>query len=64
VRPGNADSVTDVSSVAIRLTGGIVMPFRCAVAPSSAGAGILLQSTSLRLFWFIVMSSNFRPAVK
>ena len=36
-----------------RLTGGIVMPARCAAAPSSVGAGILLQSTSSRFFWFI-----------
>ena len=40
MRPRNADSVTEVSSVATRLTGGIVMPTRCAAAPSSVGAGI------------------------
>src|ERR1700674_1849652 len=60
MRPGNADSVTEVSSVAIRLmSGGIVMPTRCAAAPSSTGAGILLQSTSSRFFWFIALASAF-----
>jgi hypothetical protein len=49
VRPRSADSVTDVSSVANRLTFGIAIPFKCAAAPSSVGAGILLQSTSIRL---------------
>src|SRR5262245_49391244 len=32
------------------------MPFRCAAPPSSVGAGILLQSTSSRFFWFIASS--------
>src|SRR5438105_15724866 len=33
------------------------MPLRCVAAPSSVGAGILLQSTSSRFFWFMVSSS-------
>src|SRR3954470_16618342 len=53
VRPGSADRSTELSSVAIRLTAGIFAPLRCAEAPSSVGAGILLQSTSSRFFWFI-----------
>src|SRR5206468_2693450 len=53
VRPASADSVTELSSVASRMTGGIAMPTRCAAAPSSVGAGILLQSTSSRFFWFM-----------
>src|ERR1700726_4973096 len=57
VRPGSADSLTDVSSVATRLTGGSSMPSRCAAAPSSVGAGILLQSTSSRFLWFIAQFS-------
>src|SRR5207248_11672214 len=34
------------------------MPSRCAAAPSSAGAGILLQSTSSRFLWFIAPSAR------
>src|SRR5262245_17909076 len=37
--------------------GGTAIPARCAVAPSSIGAGILLQSTSSRFFWFIAARS-------
>src|SRR6185369_11812635 len=36
------------------------MPARCAAAPSSIGAGILLQSTSSRFFWFIAILSADR----
>ena len=46
-------AIPPVSLVATRLTGGIVMPSRCAAAPSSIGAGIVLQSTSSRFLWFI-----------
>src|SRR5882762_10496333 len=35
------------------------MPTRWAAAPSSDGAGILLQSTSNRFFWFIFFASAF-----
>src|SRR5438067_267987 len=34
------------------------MPSRCAAAPSSVGAGILLQSTSSRFLWFIASSAR------
>src|SRR5712675_3254207 len=34
------------------------MPARCAAPPSSLGAGILLQSTSSRFFWFIAQFSR------
>src|SRR5947209_2892465 len=57
VRPGSCDSVTELSSVATRSSCGIVMPTRWAAAPSSVGAGILLQSTSSRFFWFIALTS-------
>src|SRR3954447_11851946 len=58
VRPGKVDNVTDVSSVATRVIGGIFMPSRCPAAPSSVGAGILLQSTSSRFLWFIAPSAR------
>ena len=51
------DRVVD-GLVATRLIAGSVMPVRCAAAPSSAGAGILLQSTSSRFFWFMASSSS------
>src|SRR5260370_14609051 len=37
------------------------MPTRCAAAPSSVGAGILLQSTSSRFLWFIASPSASTP---
>src|SRR4051794_34070640 len=38
---------------------GTVVPLRCLAAPSSVGAGILLQSTSSRFFWFIARPHCF-----
>src|SRR5262245_72250 len=51
-RSGTLASDISVPSVAASAMSGTAIPVRCRAPPSSSGAGIFDQSTSLRLGWF------------